>query len=98
MQYVTPADGIAGDRGDNGFGDVANEVLQVEDVQTRDMVLTDVASVTANLLIAARAKRLIPSTGEDHNTDVQIFTRVGKGVDHLIDGSRSKGVANLGPI
>ena len=98
MEHVTAADRIPGDGGDHRLGDVANEVLQVEHIQPRYLVLADVASFTAHLLIASGAERLIAGAGENHHADVEIFAGVRECVDHLGDGQRSKRVAHVRAI
>ena len=53
------ADSVAVHHGDDRLGHHADKMLQVEHVQARDIVLAHVAAVAADLLVAARAKRLV---------------------------------------
>src|SRR5829696_6466512 len=98
MEHVTPADRIPGDGGDHRFGNVANEVLQIEHIQARYSVLADVAGFAADLLVASGAECLCTGPGQNDHADVEIFAGVREGVDHLGDGQRSKCIAHLRSI
>jgi hypothetical protein len=73
-------------------------MLQVEHIESRYVVLTDVTGVAADLLIAAGAERLLAGAGENHHADLEILAGVRERVDHLADRERSKRVADLRPV
>ena len=98
VQHVPAADRVARDDGDDRLRDVADELLQVEHVQPRHLVLADVAAVPAHALVAARAEGLGPLAGEEHDARRHVLARVRERVDELRDGERAEGVAHLGPV
>ena len=75
------ADGVAVHHGDDGLGHHADETLQVQHVEARDVVLAHVAAVAADLLVAAGAERLVLVTaavvdaGQDDDADGCVVAR-----------------------
>lgn len=65
MEHVAAADGDAVDRRDDGLGDVADEFVQVADLEHAALGGAVVAGLRSLLDVAARAERLLPRTGED---------------------------------
>jgi hypothetical protein len=98
MQYVAPADGITGNRGKDRLGEVPDEMLEIEHVEARHVVFTNITGVAADFLVAARTKGIGPSSREDDGTDFEIFPRVNEGIDHFGHSARAKGVADVRAI
>ena len=98
------ADGVAVHHGDDGLGHHADEALQVQHVEARDVVLAHVAAVAADLLVAAGAERLVlmaaavVDAGQDDDADGRVVARLAERVVQLGDGERGERVASLGPI
>ena len=77
MQDVASADGVAGHHGHDRLGDATHEDLEIEHVEPPDppfghRVVSDVAVVTPDLLVAARAEGVGTLTAEDDDTDVRV--------------------------
>ena len=98
------ADSVAVHHGNDRLGHHADKMLQVEHVQARDVVLAHVAAVATDLLIAARAERLVlvaaavVRTGQDDDADGSVVARHGERVVHLGHGERGERVAPFGAI
>src|SRR5690606_2981898 len=71
VEHVAAADRVASDHRDDGLGQAADLLLQVEDVQARDAVAADVAGVAAHFLVAAGAEGVGPLAGEDDHADLR---------------------------
>jgi hypothetical protein len=103
MQYVTPANGVARDLGNNRLGEASNLNLQVEHVQPSDalagdVVVTDVAVVTADRLVAARAEGVGPGAGENNCAHRRIIASTLERMGQFEERLWSEGVASLGAI
>ena len=103
VQHVAAADRVAGDHRDDRLRQAADLDLEVEDVEAADAplgdgVVTDVAVVAANSLVAAGAERLGPLAGEDDGTDLGIVARQLERVRQLEQRLRPEGVADLRPV
>jgi hypothetical protein len=77
--------------------------LEIEHVETpnalaRDIVITDVAVVAANRLIATRAKGVGAGTGEDDRADRDVVAGPFEGVGEFEEGLGAKGVSPFGSI
>ena len=101
---MTAADGIAVHHGDDGLGHHADESLEVQHVEARDVVLAHIAAVAADLLVAAGAERLVlgaplvVGAREDDDADGRVVARDRERVVELVHGERGEGVAALGPV
>jgi hypothetical protein len=88
------ADAVAVDHGHHRLGDVANHAMEFPHMQSRHAALVVVPTLTADLLIAARAK--IPlRPAQHHHPDGIIAPGVVKCREHLIDGKGSEGIEHL---
>ena len=103
-EHMPSADGVAVHHSDDGLGHDADEPLQIEHIQARDVVLAHVPPVAALLLVAAGAERLVlvaaavVHTGQQNDTYGRIVARLGESVVHLRHRQRGERVAPLGPI
>ena len=95
MQNMATTDGVAGDHRDDGFRQGADFFLQIEHVEARDAVLTDVAGVAADLLVAAGAKREIASTGENDGSDFRVLVGEVEGDEHFLHRERAERIAHF---
>ncbi len=100
VQDVPAADGVAGDHGDDRLGDAAHQDLEVEDVEAADaalgdLVVTDVAVVTPDLLVPARAEGVGALAAEDDGADVGVVPGHGEGVRQLEERLGTEGVPPL---
>ena len=95
---MAAADRVAGHRGDDGLGQGADLALQVEHVQARDAVFSDIASLAAHALVSAGAEGVGALAGQDDDADLLVVARVLEGPAHLFDGERPEGVAHLGAV
>ena len=75
-ELVSSADAPSGYHCDDGFRAGSDLTLKIQNVQTRNAVAADIASVASDLLISAGAKGIFPLTGEDNDTDVFIVASV----------------------
>ena len=98
VKDVTASDGVSGDHGDDGFGEGADFLLEVEDVEAGDAVFSDVAGVATDLLVAAGAEGFFAFAGEDDDADGGVFVGEVEGGKELADGLRAEGVADFGPV
>jgi hypothetical protein len=95
VKDVTTTDSIASDHSDDRLGDGADEALDVKNVEARNAVITDVASIATDLLVATRAESERAFTREDNHTDLGVFMGEVEGVDQLLDSERAKGIADF---
>ena len=107
VQYVAAAYGKAVDHGDDGLGERANLLLNVEHIKARHAVAADVAAAAFDVHVAARAegfglevfflrlsfKTWAMGTSEHYDADAWIFTADAEGVANLADGEGGEGVA-----
>ena len=96
---MAAADRVAGDHRHHRLRQAPHLHLQVGDVEAAERgALGDVAGVTADLLVAARAEGLRPGAGEDDHTDLGVLAgQLHRGGD-LDQRLRPEGVENLGPV
>ena len=97
MQHVPAADRVARDHRDDRLRQAADLDLEVEHVEPADAVVTHVAVVAADPLVAARAERVRPFAGEHDHADVAVVARPLEGVLELEEGLGPEGVAHLRP-
>ena len=79
--------------------------MEVEDVEARDAILTDVATffVATDLLVAASAEGeltvvLRVGAAKEHHADGGVVTRIGEGLEHLGNRLRGEGVTARGAV
>ena len=87
VQNVPAADGVAGHHGDDRLGKGSDLALQVEHVQARHPVRSDIAGLSAHFLVASRAEGLVACAGENDDADLRVVARVRKGPAELERGS-----------
>ena len=102
MEDVAAADGVAGHHGHHRLGQAADLDLEVEDVQPADAlpghgVVPEVAVVTPDLLVAARAEGVGTLAGQDDHPHRRVVAGDGEGVGQLEQRLGPEGVAHLGP-
>jgi hypothetical protein len=100
VEDVTAADGVAVDGGDDRLGDVADERVEVLDVDA-DVVLGSVAVASAALpggLVAADAEGPIPRSRQDDDAAPPVPPGRLEGVDQLVDRMGREGVELLRPV
>ena len=100
VQHVTAPDRVTRHQRDHDLGHRADELLQIQHIQPRHPIVTNVTGVPADALIAARAKRVLPirmrsGSGEQHDANGRVFARVAEGSEHLRDRLRPKRIALL---
>ena len=102
---MTTADGEAGYEGDDDFGHRADETLEVEDVEPRYAIITNVATllVAPDFLVAAGtegelAVMLGVSSAQEYDADRGVVAGVIEGLEHLGDRVWREGVATVGPV
>ena len=103
MQHLAAAHGIAGHQADHHLGQAANDALQIQHVQARQAVLTDVTAVTANTLVTAGTEGIATiggwtNAGEQHHTNVTVIPDAREGITELHHRLRAEGVALGGAV
>jgi hypothetical protein len=98
VQHVAAADGDPVDRGDNRLGDVADQLVQVADLEHAALGRAVVTGLGALLHIPAGAERLVPRPGEDDRLDVPVGPRRPERPDQLLDRPAAEGVVPLRPV
>src|SRR3954447_9230472 len=98
VQHVPPADGQAVDRGDDRLGDVADQLVQVADLEHAALRRPIVAGLRALLHVAAGAEGLLPRPGQDDRLDAPVRPRGAERGDELLDGLAAEGVVALRPV
>ena len=103
VQHVATADGVAGDHGDDRLGRATDLDLQIEHVQATDalvshVVITDVAVVASDALIATRAERQVTLAGEDDHAHGAVVASIVEGLSQLEQRLGAKRVAHLRPV
>src|ERR1700722_8841843 len=101
MEDMAATDGVAGDHGDDRFGNTAHQDLQIEHVEAPDpllahLVVTDVPVVAADRLVAPGAEGVGTLAAEDDDPDLRIVAGPGEGIGQLEECLRPEGVATLG--
>src|SRR5579859_5535908 len=95
---MTPANRIAGHHGDDGFGKIFDDFLQVEGIQAGHTILAHITAFTAHTLIAAGAEGPLTLAGKNNYANLGIFATIGESVDQFSEGLWAKGVVHLGTI
>ena len=95
MEDVAAADREAVHRGDDRLGDVADQLVQVADLEHSALGRAVVAGLRALLDVAAGAERLLARAGEDDRLHRVVGPRRAEGLDQLLDGLAAEGVVAL---
>ena len=95
MQHVASTDCVAVYHGKYRLRNFANAFVQVEYIQARNAVFSDVASNPFDVLVSPAAKSLITFAREHHHAHVAALAANIKGLNHLRIGLWPKGVVNL---
>ena len=98
MQNVTAANGITGHHGHDGFGQAADLLLHIEDIETRNAIGADVAAITAHLLVATGAEGFVPLAREDDHTDRGVVAAMIERILHFLHGLRTEGITDFGTV
>jgi hypothetical protein len=98
VEDVTATNGVAGDHRNHGLRQAPDLDLEVEHVQAARALRIDVAVLASDPLVAARAERLGPGSGEDDDPDPGIVPRDLEGSRHLEDSGWPERVSDLGPV
>jgi hypothetical protein len=80
VQNMAATNCITSHQRDHGFGHLADQPLHFQDIQARNAILANVATVSAHALIAARTKRLIARACEQYDSHIGIVFGALKGV------------------
>ena len=97
VQHVPAADRVARHHRDHRLRQAADLHLEVEHVEPADPVVTDVAVVAPDALVAAGAERERAFAGEHDDPDVAVVAAALEGVLELEEGLRPERVAHLRP-
>ena len=92
---MTTADAPSGNHCDDRFRAGSDLTLEIQNIQTRNAVSADIASVAADLLVSAGAKGVLTLTGKNDDTDVFVVTSVCQSRFHFSDGQRTECIAHL---
>ena len=100
---MAAANGVAGDHGDHRLRRPADLHLEIEHIETsdalvRDVIVTDVAVVAADALVAAGAEGLVSLAREDDDADLVVVTSPVERVGELEERLRAEGVAHFGAV
>ena len=103
VKNVAAANCISGHHCDYRLGSTADLNLQVEHVQPADaplghLIVADIAVVTTDSLVAARAEGLLALSGKDDHPNIRVVTCPVEAVLEFEQGLRPKGISNIGPI
>jgi hypothetical protein len=91
VEDVAAADRVAGHHRHDRLRQAPDLDVEVADVEPADpllgyLVVTDVAVVAADLLVAPRAESLVSGAGEDDRRDLDVVAGAGEGVAELGEG------------
>ena len=95
VQHVAAADRVAVDRGDHRLGDLADQPVQVLDLEQARLRRAVVAGLGALLLVAAGAEGAVAGAGEADDADLGARPGPLEAVDQLVDGARAERVHAL---
>ena len=85
VEDVAAANGVPRHHGDDGLWDSTDQDLQVEDVQSthpvaRHFVITDVAIVATNFLVASRTERIRSLSSKNNHPNFNVVTCTSEGI------------------
>src|SRR3954470_2716619 len=95
VQHVPAADGQAVDRGDDRLGDVADQLVQVADLEHAALRGAVVARIGTLLDLAAGAERLLAGSDENDRLDASVRPGGPESGDQLLDRLAAEGVVAL---
>ena len=95
VEHVPAADRVARDHRHNGLGQRADLFLEIEDIEARHPVATDIARVTTHLLVSSGAEGQIALAGEDDGSHIRILVCHVEGAKHFRYRLRPEGIAHL---
>src|SRR6185437_13580336 len=95
VQHVATADRVAGYEGDDRLGHRPDELMEVDNVEPRNVVLADITTVAAHALVAAGAERAAALPGEQDHADFGVLPRSRECVQELEQRLRPEGVVDL---
>jgi hypothetical protein len=72
--------------------------LEIEHIESRHSVSTDVSGVSPHFLIASGAKRIRSFSRQNDDTDLRVLMRKVKGLEHLLHRERTEGISHFGPV
>ena len=103
MQHLTATHGIARHQSDHHLGQAADDALQIQHVQARQAVLTDVTTVPTHTLITTGTEGIATIGGradprEQHHTDFTVIPDARKGITQLHHRLRAEGIALGGAV
>src|SRR5664280_2332460 len=98
VQHVAATDGHAIDPGDDGLRDIADQLVQVADLEHAALARAVVAGLGALLDVAAGAEGLLAGAGEDDRLNLPVRPGGAERLDHLLDRLRAEGVVALGTV
>src|SRR5664280_2692347 len=92
---VAATDGHAIDPGDDGLRDIADQLVQVADLEHAALARAVVAGLGALLDVTAGAEGLLAGAGKDDRLDLPVRPGGAERLDHLLDRLRAEGVVAL---
>ena len=98
VQHVPAADRDPVDRRDHRLRDVADQPVQVADLEHAALGGAVVAGLGALLDVAAGAERLVARAGEDHRLHAVVGPRGAERPDQLLDRAAAERVVPLRPV
>src|SRR5690625_101568 len=95
---MSSPDRVALDHSDHWLGEVADQLLELEDIESWDLVIAQISPISAHTLVAPRAEGQVSGPGQDHDPDIPVIAHLGEGIDQLYHRLWPKGVAEAGPV
>ncbi len=97
---MSTADGISCNQGNDRLGHASDDALQLKHIQTWNTTVADVSGMSTHFLVPAGTERILPVCSrplarKQHNTYARVVPNIPEGVDHFVDGSRTKRIAYL---
>ena len=96
VEHVAPTNGVARYQGDHGFGNKANQLLQIQDIESGYAVAADVTLVPAHTLIPPGTEGFVAFAGQEHHANFGHVAHPGEGIDQFLGGLGSKSVVFFG--
>ena len=95
---MTTANGIPIYHGDYRFGQLPNLFVQIENIQPRYAIVSNISTDSFNVLIPSATKSFIASTCKKNNVDIITLPANFDSLKHLYIGLGSKCIVNLWAI
>lgn len=98
MKDVPAPDRVSSDQSDHHLRHRTDQLLQIEDVQSRDTLVVDITGCPPNPLVASRAEGIFsiavgPGSGQQNHPNLWIFTSIEERLDHLVNRPGTKSIA-----